>query len=168
MKDKITNVNELITKYFAGKIDKGGHSYSDHLYNVASKAKIMADILGYDSLTSNNVYLIGLLHDILEDTECTEDELKDVGCSSEIIDTIKIVTRKHEDKFYFDFIKRISQNELATIVKLADLEHNMDITRLSKFGEYEMKRLKKYWYSYKFLSGKITEEQVQKEIGLYK
>lgn len=170
MKEKIIDVHDLIVKYFSGKTDKGGHSYSDHLYAVADKAKVIASIYGYDrnSLEVNKVYLIGLLHDILEDTECTEQELIDAGCTKEIIDIIKVVTRKPEDKFYFDFIKRVSQNELATIVKLADLEHNMDITRLSKFGEYEMKRLKKYWYSYKFLKDEITEEQAQKEIGTYK
>ena len=168
MKDKIIDVHSLIIKYFSGKTDKGGHFYSDHLYAVASRAKIIADILEYDSLTSNAVYLIGLLHDILEDTECTEQELIDAGCTKEIIDIIKIVTRKPEETYYFDFIKRVSENELATIVKLADLEHNMDITRLSKFGEYEMKRLKKYWYSYKFLNGEISEEKTRKEIGTYK
>jgi hypothetical protein len=86
-----------------------------------------------------------------------EQELRDIGCDDEIIDAIKAITRKKEEQYYFDFIKRVSQNDIARIVKIYDLEHNMDIRRLKTFGDYEQKRLKKYWYCWKYLKGEISE-----------
>ena len=163
-----TNITNIIKKYFSDKTDKGGHPYYDHLYNVASQAKIIADILGYSSFEANQVYIAGLLHDIFEDTKCTEQELIDAGCSKEIIDLVKVVTRKPEEEYYFDFIKRVSKNQLAKIIKIADLENNMDIKRLKTFEDHDMKRLKKYWYSWKYLYNEISENEANKKIGKIK
>lgn len=161
----ILKVYNLLDKYFDGKADKGGHAYSDHLFTVGTHAKELAEKYLEKSWEEWDVYEVGLLHDILEDTTCTEKELIDAGCNDDIIEAIKTITRKPEEEYYFDFIKRVSKNKYARIVKIADLEHNMDITRLNKFGDYEMKRLKKYWYSWKYLKEELTEEQVRKEIG---
>ena len=161
----ILKVYNLLDKYFADKVDKGGHPYSEHLFTVGGHAKKLAEKYLGNSWEEWDVYEVGLLHDILEDTACTEQELIEVGCNDDIIEAVKSITRKPEEKYYFDFIKRVSKNKYARIVKIADLENNMDITRLNKFGDYEMKRLKKYWYSWKYLKGELTEEQVRKEIG---
>ena len=60
------------------------------------------------------------------------------------------------EQYYFDFIDRVNGNDIARLVKIYDLEDNMDIRRLNKFGDYEQKRLKKYWYSWKYLRGEIS------------
>ena len=158
-------IYELISEYFDGKIDKGGKSYIKHLHEVANKAHDLAQAADYSIDDCWKVYQVGLLHDIFEDTPCTEQELLDIGISPQVIEAIKSVTRQPDEEYYFDFIKKVSENKYAKIVKIADLEHNMDITRLKKFGDYEMKRLKKYWYSWKYLKGELTEEKVKKEIG---
>jgi len=157
-------VYDLINKYFDGKLDKGGNPYIKHLHSVANKAYDLAEAIGYSIDDCSKVYQVGLLHDIFEDTDCSERELIVTGFSQEVIESIKAITRLNEI-YYFDFIKKVSENKYAKIVKIADLEHNMDITRLKKFGDYEMKRLKKYWYSWKYLKGELTEENVRKEIG---
>ena len=162
-------IEPLINKYFDGKTDKGGNNYKNHLYYVAysilnEKSLKVKDKKSSLSLFYDKAYYVALLHDILEDTDCSEQELRDIGCDDEIIDAIKAITRKKEEQYYFDFIKRVSQNDIARIVKIYDLEHNMDIRRLNTFGDYEQKRLKKYWYSWKYLKGEISEIECNNSI----
>lgn len=161
-------VKELVNKYFSNSVDKGGNLYQQHLYTVAERAKEYATKYPNPKFDAHEAYIVGLLHDIFEDTDCTVQELVDVGCYDKILNAIKAITRRKDEEYYFDFIKRVSKNELAKTVKIADLENNMDITRLNKFGEHEMKRLRKYWYSWKYLRGELSEEQVNKELEFVK
>ncbi len=159
-KNLIRNVYDLIYKYFNNKQDAGGNNYLYHLYYVANAIDEESKLKVNDENSSLGIfykkaYIVGLLHDIFEDTNCTEDELINLGCDKEIIDAIKSVTRLKEEQYYFDFIKRASKNDIGRIVKKYDLEHNMDVRRLKTFGEYEQKRLKKYWYSWKYLCNDI-------------
>ena len=107
---------------------------------------------------------MALLHDIIEDTDMTRDMLSKEGIDDiEILDAIESVTRQKNEK-YFDFIKRVSKNNIGRIVKIYDLENNMDIKRLNTFGEYEKKRLNKYWWSWRYLLGIASENEVLKNI----
>ena len=63
----------------------------------------------------------------------------------EIIKAVDALTRRKEEDKYFDFIERVANNDIARIVKIYDLEDNMNIKRLDKFDEYEQKRLRKYY-----------------------
>ena len=160
---------DLIRKYFKDKKDAGGDDYVLHLYKVADGVQKEMDYEVVDQKSTlatfyRKAYIVALLHDILEDTPCTEDELREIGCDDEIIDAIKSVTRRKEEQFYFDFIERASRNDIGRIVKKYDLEHNMDIRRLTKFDDYEQKRLKKYWYSWKYLKGDISAVQANNTI----
>lgn len=166
-----SNVNKLIITKFSDKKDKGGHNYLQHLYAVAEAVK--KEWLSEVAVRScgefyKKAYIVALLHDILEDTDCMIQELRNIGCDDEIIEAIQSVTRRKDEQYYFDFIKRANKNPIGRIVKTYDLENNMDIRRLSKFGDYEQKRLKKYWYSWKYLKGEITEKEAEKEINSYK
>ena len=154
------NTIKLINKYFKDKKDKGGNDYIKHLYAVAENIedeayeKVMDDNSSLAKYYQKSI-IVGFLHDILEDTECTEEELREIGCDDEIIEAIKSVTRRKDEQYYFDFIERARKNDIGRIVKIYDLENNMDVRRLNKFGDYEQKRLKKYWYSWKYLKGEI-------------
>ena len=159
----------IIDKYFKGSTDKGGNNYLLHLYSVAEAVQKEANRKVADPKSSlavfyNKAYIVALLHDILEDTECTENELHEIGCDDEIINAIKSVTRRKDEQYYFDFILRANKNDIGRLVKIYDLENNMDVRRLDKFGEYEQNRLKKYWYSWKFLKGEINELVANNEI----
>ena len=102
--------------------------------------------------------IVAMLHDIIEDTNCTVDVLKEKNIPDDVINAILLVTRPKEKHDYFDdYIMKIAKNELSRVVKIADLEHNMDVRRLPKFSEYEQKRLMKYWYSWKYLKREINE-----------
>lgn len=152
----------LVQKYFNDKKDAGGHDYISHLFSVVEGIEKEANFNVVDQSSSLGIFykkaaIVGMLHDILEDTDCTEEELREIGCDDEIINAIKSVTRRKDEQYYFDFIMRAGKNDIGRLVKIYDLENNMDVRRLSKFGDYEQKRLKKYWYSWKYLKGEINE-----------
>lgn len=128
----------LITKYHNDQVDKGGNPYKDHLYYVA------------DSCESEQTKLVALLHDILEDTSCTPEELYDNGFSSEIVEAI-ITLSKNYSTSYGQYLKNIKENNLAKEVKIADLKNNMDLSRLKNIKEKDIKRNKKYKEALLFL-----------------
>lgn len=83
------------------------------------------------------------LHDIIEDTETTPEELLNAGFTKRITDTVCILT--HTDSIdYFDYLKAVKKSRLARTVKLADLKHNMDLSRIAKPTEKDFLRLEKY------------------------
>jgi (p)ppGpp synthase/HD superfamily hydrolase len=153
---------DLAAVKFNGKTDKGGHSYIDHLISVEQSVELERNQKVHDKNSSLSLFydkacVVALLHDIFEDTDTTEDELRQIGCDDEIINAIKSVTRQNDEKYYFDFILRASKNDIGRIVKIYDIENNMDIKRLNTFNEADKNRLNKYWYSWKFLKGDIDE-----------
>ncbi|MBM3712021.1 MAG: GTP pyrophosphokinase [Actinobacteria bacterium] len=97
--------------------------------------------------------IVAVLHDVVEDSNgtWTFDKLAQEGFSDEITSCLRLLTHdKKED--YFEYVRRIKQNPLATKVKLADLKDNLDSTRLPDIDNKTMKRLVKYHKAYLFLS----------------
>jgi (p)ppGpp synthase/HD superfamily hydrolase len=97
--------------------------------------------------------IVGVLHDVVEDTEWTFAQLAAEGFSQEVIDALQCVTKLSENENYDDFIERVKKNPLATAVKINDLSDNMDIRRLPYLSDKDVKRLKKYLKAYKKLIG---------------
>lgn len=121
-----------------GQTDKAGKSYIFHLLRVMNKGNTEVE------------KICGILHDLIEDTEWTFDELKKEGFSDEILQVLDCLT-KRENENYDDFIQRVAQNSTAIRVKINDLENNMDITRLSQITEKDLERLNKYLKAYYYL-----------------
>lgn len=94
--------------------------------------------------------IVALLHDVVEDTEVTFKELEK-EFSKTIIDALKLLTHD-KDTDYFEYIEKIKSNPLAKKVKLADLKHNSDETRLENITEKDIARNKKYVKAIKILS----------------
>lgn len=148
----IKNIDDLVKKatmianiFFKDKKDKGGYPYLGHLQYVSN---------GFDD---TNHKVVGLLHDVIEDTVVSKTILKELEFPDNIIDAIDILTRKTED--YSSYIDSIvnSNNLLAIDVKMKDLEHNMDITRISNPTEEDRKRIEKYKKSFEKLEKKRNE-----------
>jgi hypothetical protein len=74
-----------------------------------------------------------VLHDVVEDTEMTLHELQEEGFSRTVLDTIGMLTKKPDMK-YFDYIEDIHSSELASKVKIAEIEDNQDIMRVRKMS----------------------------------
>ena len=140
---------EIVTKVFSDKVDKGGFPYIIHLLKV------------YSGVSEYMEKVCALLHDIIEDTDVTYDDLRDVGYSEEIIDILTILTKlKGED--YQKYIDRIiaSDNIHAMNIKLADLRHNMDSGRIKNPTTNDMERItKRYAPAYEKIYNKLKERE---------
>lgn len=91
-----------------------------------------------------------MLHDVIEDADITFEHLLAEGFPRNIVDAIVSVTR-NKDESYDEFIKRARLNPIGRIVKIHDLEDNIDITRLKNITENDISRLNKYIRAYKYL-----------------
>ncbi len=113
------------------QVDKSGIPYVFHPIHLAEQMK--------DEYTT----VTALLHDVIEDTDHTISDLISMGYPDEIIDALKLLTHA-EGIDYFDYVRDIKGNPIAKAVKLADLRHNSDITRLNKVDDKALKRVDKY------------------------
>jgi (p)ppGpp synthase/HD superfamily hydrolase len=94
--------------------------------------------------------VVAILHDVVEDSEVTLDDLRAEGFSDEVVNAIDHVTRR-EGELYEAFIERIAPHPLARRVKVADLEDNMDVTRLVVLDERGAERMQRYLRSWQRL-----------------
>lgn len=111
--------------------DKSGLPYVFHPFHLAEQME--------DETTT----VVALLHDIVEDTDCTPDDLRRMGFSEEVCEAIDLMTHR-EGVPYMEYVKRIKTNPVAVKVKLADLRHNSDLTRMEKPTERDKQRAEKY------------------------
>ena len=94
-------------------------------------------------MSSETEMMAAILHDVVEDTAWTLDKLRQAGFAAEVVQAVECLThRDHET--YDEFIARVRTNAIASKVKLADLEDNMDMRRLSTLTEKDAERLHKY------------------------
>lgn len=135
---------KIATEAHNGQVDKAGRPYIEHPLRVMEMGK------------SNDEKIVGVLHDVVEDSHWTFEMLAKQGFSAEILEALMCVTKTSESEPYDLFIKRVKRNELAVQVKLNDLSDNMDIRRLPYLSEKDFKRLKKYLKAYKQLRGEPT------------
>ena len=145
--DLIYKSLEIVTKLFNDKCDKGGFPYVIHLLKV------------YSGVSEYIEKVCALLHDVVEDTKVTYDDLKSVGYPDEVIEILRILTKiKGED--YRKYIDRIieSLNIHAMNIKLADLRHNMDLSRIKNPTANDYERIsKRYEPAYERINNKIKE-----------
>ena len=136
-------------EWHRGQIDKTGFPYCDHLDRVSVYAQETASKYGYSSEDGLKCAIVGLLHDIIEDTEMTEDGLKILGFPDAITASVMALTRK-DGESYGEFVKRASEDKYGRIVKYADLKDHLDISRFRKLEKDDIDRLNKYlkWYHY--------------------
>lgn len=113
------------------QVDKSGMPYVIHPFHLAEQME--------DEVTT----IVALLHDVIEDTEYTIEELKNMGFGNEVIDALQLLT--HDPSVpYMDYVVAIKKNPVAKAVKLADLKHNSDLTRLDVIDEKALMRKAKY------------------------
>jgi hypothetical protein len=112
----------ILAGAFSKKKTLNGDPYALHCITVGDPTN--------DDLSENEI-IVGLLHDLLEDTDWTIKDLKTVGFSDEIVTSIIALTKKPNEK-YLDSVKRCSRFPIARTVKRRDNKHNMDLTRFAK------------------------------------
>lgn len=147
---KVTSKAFELAKFaFKGKIDKSGKPYIEHLLRVAENCYKGEKCIPRDE--SLIVESAAVLHDLLEDCEDWNPEALCFIFPKEVVDLVIVLTKIKNEPYLDSYIKRISENVLASRIKLSDLRDNMDLTRLSEITEKDIDRLKKYHKAYKFL-----------------
>ena len=121
------------------QVDKTGLPYVFHPFHLAEQMD--------DEIST----VCALLHDVVEDTDLTLENLSEMGFPAEVTEVLALLTHA-PDVPYMDYVKQISTNPVATKVKIADLTHNSDVTRLDEVDEYAVKRGQKYADALKLLT----------------
>ena len=129
---------EIASMAHKNQKDKGGIEYINH--------PVAVSIL----VGSLEEKIVALLHDVVEDTHVTLEELKSFGFNDNVITAIDAISKKDAESID-DYMNRVKNNKLACSVKKADLLHNMDISRLKVVKKKDLERLDKYQYIYNYL-----------------
>ena len=122
---------EIAAQAHRGQVDKAGSPYILHVLRVMLR------------MTDQTDMVVGVLHDIIEDTSWTAVDLAAEGFPPEVVRVIQLLSR-NKGESYEDFISRLAPDPLARRVKIADLEDNMDITRLKSISQDDWGRLERY------------------------
>ena len=111
--------------------DKSGMPYVFHPFHLA------------EQMDSEETVTAALLHDVVEDTDYTVFDLIDMGFPQSVTDALILLT--HDESVpYLEYAAKIKTNPIAKTVKLADLKHNSDLSRLDLIDEKALQRVEKY------------------------
>lgn len=113
------------------QIDKSGLPYVFHPFHIAEQMK------------DEDTTIAALLHDVVEDTYITIEDLKKYGFSEDVISAVEVLTH-NQNVDYMDYIAQVKKNPIAAAVKLEDLKHNSDLTRLDEVTAKDIQRNEKY------------------------
>lgn len=139
--DFVAIAEAIARRAHAVQVDKAGAPYIEHPAWVAARME------GGDAKAA------AWLHDVLEDTDVTADDLAEAGIPANVVDAVLALTRRPGES-YEAYLARVAENPLAVQVKLADLEHNSDLSRIPHSTERCRARVEKYRRAREFLFGR--------------
>lgn len=113
------------------QLDKSGLPYVFHPFHLA------------EQMDTEETVCVALLHDVVEDTDYTLEDLIAMGFPKPVTDALALMTHD-ENVPYLDYVAKLKDNPVARQVKLADLKHNSDLTRLDRIDEKALERVEKY------------------------
>lgn len=129
--DNTKKAMKLCFKAHKDQVDKSGMPYVFHPFHVA------------EQMTDEATTIVALLHDVVEDTDYTLEDIAAEGFGKDILEALALMT--HEDDIpYLDYVAKLKENPIARAVKLADLAHNSDLSRIGEIDEETKRRLEKY------------------------
>ena len=129
----------IATEAHRGQFDKAGIDYIEHPIFVASQ------------VDSEEEKAVALLHDVIEDSSVTAEELLNAGLPETVVTAVQILSKK-KGQDYQTYLKTVKSNPLARAVKLADLKHNSDLLRLETITDKDLEGLEKYKKAIDYLS----------------
>ena len=141
---------EIARQAHAGQVDKGGADYIGHPLRVMERGE------------NEEQKIVGVLHDVVEDSDWTFEMLEEEGFTPDIIEALKCLTKVSEDENYDDFIARVMTNPLAVKIKLYDIEDNLDVSRLDSLTDADVARCKKYLHARDRLKAELIRLESQK------
>ena len=140
----LQRARQLAQVAHAGQVDKAGKPYFLHVETVSQTvADLILDQQNDSKAFSLKAQIVGYLHDIIEDTDITPEDLRGYAFPADCILAIEAIT-KIDGLSYQDYLTRVRSNKLATVVKIADMTHNSDLSRLEKVTQEDLRRREKY------------------------
>lgn len=137
--DFVAVAEDIARRAHAGQTDKAGVPYIEHPAWVAARVE------------GRDAQAVAWLHDVLEDADVTAEDLAEAGIPANVVDAVLALTRRLGEG-YEAYLARVAENPLAVQVKLADLEHNSDLSRIPHPTERSRARAEKYRRAREFLS----------------
>ncbi|MGB4984738.1 MAG: HD domain-containing protein [Erysipelotrichaceae bacterium] len=128
----------IALKAHEGQVDKGGIAYINHPVSVAS------------FVDSDDEKVVALLHDVVEDTDINLNDLQELGIPRYLVEAIDCMTRRSNEE-RMAYLLRVKGNAIAKKVKIADLKHNSDISRIPFPREKDFNRVREYGEELAFL-----------------
>lgn len=129
---------EIALRSHAGQKQKDGSPYILHPLRVMGR------------MATDEERMAAVLHDVVEDSEMTLEALREAGFPERVVETVKLLTHE-EGVSYEEYVERLKNDGMARRIKLADLEDNSDIRRLSGIEEKDLERLRKYHRAWQIL-----------------
>ena len=136
---------EIAQEAHKGVKDKGGHDYIHHPIRVMH------------AMSNDQEKIVAILHDVVEDSDWTFERLKEEGFEDSVIESLRCVTKYSEEEDYQEFIKRAATNKIATKIKMADIEDNLDLSRLGTLTEKDLIRIEKYKKALQYLKALVNK-----------
>jgi hypothetical protein len=150
--EDLANAKKIAKSAHEGQVDKAGKPYFEHVQTVSELASEI--ILSWNEEYDDFLFqakIVGYLHDVMEDTSHTIDDLRKLELPSECILAIDTLTkRKGQD--YNNYLSKVKLDKLAKVVKIADLTHNSDLSRLDSITPADLARHEKYIKAIDFLN----------------
>lgn len=143
----------LAERAHAGQVDKAGAPYIEHVQRVARSASSMALMFGLSDEAVRQIGMAAVLHDVVEDTDVTLDDLRADGYPAAVVEMVRLLTRDRSLS-YRDWIASIaaSGNLAAIIIKFADNRDNSDPLRLARVPGGQEALLRRYRQSMEILA----------------
>lgn len=139
LNEQLKRATEIAIEAHSGQVDRNGQPYLGHVFRVMNAGHTLQE------------KIVGALHDVIEDSDLTLEDLKTEGFPKEILDAVNAMTYDAATETYNAYLKRVIENRIAVRVKINDLTDNMDLRRLDALNEADVDRLKKYFSAYQLL-----------------
>lgn len=135
------------------QVDKSGMPYVFHPFHLA------------EQMDTEEKVVVALLHDVVEDTDYSLKDLENMGFPESVIQALALLTHERGVP-YMDYVARIKENPIASAVKLVDLRHNSDLSRLDFVDEKAVARIQKYKKAIALLSGSVIYGRKENEVSI--
>jgi (p)ppGpp synthase/HD superfamily hydrolase len=132
---------EIAVEAHHGQVGKDGLPYVLHPLRIMARMETVEE------------QIVAALHDVVEDSEITFDDLRREGFSEYALEAVALLTHDKEKVPYDDYVRRIKPHALARKVKLADLEDNSNLRRLAQVEDKDLERVRKYHRAWRILTG---------------
>lgn len=137
LEQQLSSAIDLAMEIHKEQYDRSNQPYIGHVIRVMNAGQTLQE------------KIVGALHDVVEDSDLTIDDLLLKGFDNNIVEAVDAITYYDDVETYYEYIERVIKNPIAVKVKLNDLSDNMDLRRLNEIDDESIVRVRKYFKAYK-------------------